>query len=177
MTYQPAIPVESLSFNHLVISTMSRPQPIRGLSTATPAAQLWPLANLAIYVPIYINETVTIYEVGTGAGATAGGNYDIGLYDMAGTKIQSTGTTARTASAWNVVNWTDLTVGPGWFYAAMSANGVESYSGIIPAAGLAQAAGIYEQQTAFTLPATATFVRTTRPFVPVITFSVRSVTV
>jgi hypothetical protein len=115
--------------------------------------------------------------VGTGTGATAGGNFDIGLYDMAGTRLQSTGSTARTASAWNAVNWADLTVGPGWYYAAMAANGVDLYSGVAPAAGLAQAVGVLEQATAFALPATATFAITTRAMIPTISFQLRSVAI
>jgi hypothetical protein len=177
VSYQPAVPVESATYRHYAVSTMSRPQPPRGILTAAPTSQAWPLANLALYVPIYVNEACTIYEVGTGAGATVGGNFDIGLYDMAGAKIQTTGTTARTAAAWNAVNWTDLVIAPGWYYAAMSADGTNNYSGIAPAAGLAQAAGVCEQTTAFVLPATATLTRTTRPMVPNIAFQMRSLAI
>jgi hypothetical protein len=177
VSYQPAVPVESPTYRHFAVSTMSRPQPLRGVLTATPTSQAWPLANLAIYVPIYFNEACTIYEVGCGAGATAGGNWDIGLYTMAGAKIQTSGTRPRTLSAWNPFDWTDLVVAPGWYYAAMAADSTANYSGVAPAAGLAEATGICEQQTAFVLPATATMVRTTRAFVPTISFSVRSVTI
>ena len=175
MTYQRAVPVESRTYRHYAVSTMSRPQPLRGVISATPAAVTWPLANLAIFVPIYFNEAGTIYEVGCGTGATAGGSFDIGLYDMAGAKIATTGTQARTASAWNPVNWTDLVIAAGWYYAAMAANGVDTYSGVSPAAGLAEAVGVCEMQAAFVLPGTATLVRTTRAFAPNITFAMRSV--
>ena len=177
MSFHRAAPVESPTYRHYAVCTMSRPQPPRGIITATPGTQAWPLANLAIYVPIYFNEACTIYEVGCPAGATAGGNFDIGLYTMAGAKIQTTGTTARTASAWNPVNWTDLVVAPGWYYAAMAADGTNNYGGVIPAGGLAEAVGICEQQTAFVLPATATLTRTTRAFIPTIAFVVRSVAI
>jgi hypothetical protein len=174
VSFQPAVPVESLSYRHYAVSTMSRPQPPRGVTSATPAAAAWPLANLALYIPIYFNEACTIYEVGAGAGGTAGGNFDIGLYSMAGARIQSTGTQARTLSVWNAVNWTDLVIAAGWYYAAMADNGVDLWSGTVPAAGLCEAAGVCEQQTAFVLPATATLTRTTRAFMPNITFAVRS---
>lgn len=177
MTYQPAVPVETLSYSHYAVATSSRPQPPRGVSTSTPTSNAWPLANLALYVPIYFNEACTIYEVGCGAGATAGGNFDIGLYDMAGTLIQSTGTQGRTASAWNAVNWTDLVIAPGWYYAAMAANGTNNYAASVPTAGLLEAVGICEQQTAFVLPGTATLTRTTRAYLPNISFTVRSVAV
>jgi hypothetical protein len=176
MSYQPAAPYESRTYRHYTISTMDY------LNTVTvstnPASTAWPLANLAIYVPIYINEPCTIYQVGTGAGLTAGGNFDIGLYQMDGTKVQSTGTQARTASAWNAVDWTDLDVSPGWYYAAMAANGVDNYCGVAPAAGLCEAFGIAEQTTAFVLPSPATITtRTTRAFVPNIVFVLRSVAI
>src|SRR5262245_4998245 len=104
MSYIPAIPVETLTWRQYAVTTLSSTSAAYrlGLQTGTTvASQAWPLANLAMFVPIYFNEFCTIYEVGVGTGATAGGNFDIGLYDMAGNKIQTTGTTARTASAWN----------------------------------------------------------------------------
>lgn len=177
MTYSPAVPVESATYRHFAVSTVSRGQPPRGIQSATPASAAWPLANLAIYVPIYFNEAGTIFQVGCGAGATAGGNFDIGLYDMAGNKIQTTGTQARTNSAWNAVNWTDLAIAPGWYYAAMAADGTNNYSAHVPVAGLLEAVGVCEQQTAFVLPATATLTRTTRAFNPNITFTLRSVAI
>jgi hypothetical protein len=177
VSFSPAIPLESLSYNHYCISTLSRPQPLRGVTSATPTSQAWPLANLALYVPTYFNETCTIYQVGVGAGATAGGNFDIGLYDMAGTLIQSTGSTVRTASAWNAVDWTDLEVQPGWYYAAMAADSTNTYGAVIPAAGLPEAVGVCEQTSAFALPATATMTRTTRAYCPGIAFTLRSVAI
>lgn len=175
--YAPAIPFESISHAHYTVSTMSRVQPTRGVTTSTPTSNAWPLANLAIYVPIYFNEACTIYQVGTGAGATAGGNFDIGLYQMDGTKIQTTGTSARTASAWNPVDWTDLDVAPGWYYAAMSADGTNNYGATVPSAGLLEAVGVCEQTSAFVLPSPATLTRTTRAYLPNITFTLRSVAI
>lgn len=176
MTYTPARPVESRTYRHFSISTLGHESTSLAFASATNVVSTaWPLANLAIYMPIYINETVILYEVGFGTGLTSGGNWDVGIYDTAGTRLQSTGTTVRTASAWNVSNWTDLTLQPGWYYAAMSADGTNNYSGVAPAAGLCEAMGICEQTTAFVLPATATLARTTRAFIPQVSFACRSV--
>lgn len=173
MTYTPAVPVESQTYRHYALNTVEIGLP---LASGTGAASLtWPLANLAIYVPLYINETLIVYEAGVGAGATAGGNYDIGIYDAAGTRLVSSGTTARTASAWNTAGLTDTTLTPGWYYVGMSADGTNNYSGNNPAAGLCESVGICEQTTAFTLPATATLTRTTRAYVPAIALATRSV--
>lgn len=175
MSYQAAEPYQVRTHKQYTITTVQNSQ---YATNNAPASQAWPLANLALYVPIYINEFCTIYEVGTGTGATAGGNFDIGLYQMDGTKLQSTGSTARTASAWNTVNWTDLDVQPGWYYAAMSADGTNNYSGVVPAAGICEAMGIVEQGTAFALPSPATIsTRTTRTLIPYIVYSVRSVSI
>lgn len=177
MTYTPARPRELLNYRHRVVSTW-------GMESASwPAVQLttlastaWPLANLAIYVPLFVNETCTVYEAGVGTGATAGGNYDIGLYDTAGNLLVSSGTQGRSASTWEVAPLTDTELQPGWYYAAMSADGTNNYSGTTTfTAGTCEALGICEQTSAFVLPSTATLTRTTRAFVPSISFAVRSV--
>lgn len=173
MSFSPQAPTDSDLFRHYTISTQTLGVRV---GNAAITSQAWPLANLALYVPVYFNEFCTIYEVATAAGATAGGNFDIGLYQMDGTKVQSTGTQARTASAWNRVDWTDLDVTPGWYYAAMSADGTNNYAGVAPAAGLCEGLGLVEQTTAFVLPSPATIsTRTTRALVPLIAFAVRSV--
>lgn len=175
--YAQGYPLEVLVNRPFTVSTMTSVMPGRSANNATPASLAWLAANEAIYVPIFFTDPCIIYRVGIGAGATAGGNFDIGLYDMAGTKLQSTGTQARTASAFNQVDWTDLTVFPGWYYAAFSADSTANYSGVAPAAGLCEAAGICVQSTAFTLPATATLTRTNRALIPGIVFTMRSVAV
>lgn len=174
--YTPAVPVESRTYHHYTITTVGLDASnFRFSSTGTVSSVAWPLANLALYIPFYVNETVTVYEAGIGAGATAGGNFDIGIYHFAGTKLVSSGTTARTAAAWNTAGLTDTDLTPGWYYAAMSADSTANYCGTQPVAGQCEASGICEQQTAFTLPSTATLTRTTRAVVPSIAFSVRSV--
>jgi len=176
--YTPAAPRETRTYRHFTISTIGLESATQGISIQAGSAVsslAWPLANLALYVPIYINETVTVYEGGIGAGATAGGNFDIGIYDAAGTRIVSSGSTVRTASAWNVAALTDTELQPGWYYAAMSANGTNNYSGTAPNGALCAAMGVCEQQTAFALPATATLTITSRALVPNITFAVRSI--
>lgn len=176
--YTPAVPAEFLAYRQYSIGTFTVDSAsgtfcLGCASTAASAA--WPLANVAIYVPFWVNETLTVYEAGVGTGATAGGNFDIGIYNAAGTRLVSSGSTARTASAWNVAGLTDTELQPGQYYAAMSADGTNNYSGFAAAAGLCEALGLCEQTTAFALPATATMSRTTRALIPSITFSVRSV--
>lgn len=180
MSYSPARPDEILQIRHYAISTFGRESAtwMAVQLSGGPSSAAWPLANLALYVPFFVAETVIVYEAGTGMGATAGGNFDIGIYDMAGTKLVSSGTTARTVSVWNTAGLTDTTLTPGWYYAAMSTDGTNNYSGYTGlSAGIVEALGVCEQQTAFVLPSTATLTRTTRTLIPGITFAVRSVAI
>ena len=178
MSYTSAAPAEGLTYQQFAIGTFTAESAawdyIRDVASGV-STMAWPLANLAIYVPFYVNETLTVYEAGIGAGATAGGNFDIGIYTQAGTRLVSSGTTARTLSVWNTAGLTDTQLTPGWYYAAMSADTTNNYTGMLPAAGICESLGICEQATAFVLPATATLTRTTRASIPAISFAVRSV--
>lgn len=144
-------------------------------ATGAAASTAWPLANLALFLPVYIPQRCIAYSVGFGTGATAGGNWDIGIYDLAGNRLKSTGTQSRTASAWNSNDWADYTMEPGWYYVAMSADSTANYSGLAPAAGLCESLGVCEMQSAFVLPNPATLVRTTRAFIPSFSINLRSV--
>lgn len=175
MSYTPAIGREILAHRHYTLGPLDPISVSVGITTGQSyASAAWPNANTAIYIPIYIAEAVTVYEAGIGTGATAGGNFDIGIYQMDGTKVVSSGATARTASAWNVAGLADTELTPGWYYAAMSADSTANYSGIAPAAGLCEAMGVCSQDTAYVLPSPATPGRTTRALIPGFCFAVRS---
>src|SRR5262245_50161860 len=157
MTYTPSVPVESRTHRHYAISTFGYDAATEYIATTVVSSQAWPLANLALYVPFQINETLTVYEARLGTGATARGHYDIGIYDLAGTRLVSSGTQGRTASTWEVAPLTDTELTPGWYYAAMSADSTNNYSGTSSyGAGFLEALGVCEQTSAFTLPSTAT---------------------
>jgi hypothetical protein len=52
-------------------------------------------------------------------GATASGNMDVGIYDYAGTRLVSSGSTAQSGtSAFQDFDITDTLLGPGIFYLA-----------------------------------------------------------
>src|SRR5262245_48928726 len=181
MTYVPAVPVEGLTYRHYSISAFDFGSPAGAWTVGNgiiAASSAWPAASVAIYVPFYINETVTVYEAGVGAGATAGGNFEIGVYNEAGTKQVSSGSVARTLSVWNTAGLTDTDLVPGWYYMAMVADGTNNYGGTTSfAAGICEAIGICEQTSVTTgsMPSTATLSRTTRALVPGVALSVRSV--
>lgn len=135
---------------------------------AVPASAAYLLANLALYVPFSVSEPVTAYEGWVTAGATAGGNFDIGIYDAAGSRLTSSGSTARTASAVNnTTTMTNYDLKPGVrYYMAFAADATSNYFSVVPAAGLCESMGILESTTSFALPASPTLSRTTRAYIP-----------
>jgi hypothetical protein len=158
--------------------------PINGIQTSTviaahdqlgahnnaggnPATAAYPLANLALYVPFSVSETVTAYEGWVVTGITAG-NFDIGIYDAAGARLTSSGATAKVVS--DVTNTTAMTnqvLTPGvYYYMAFASDGTTNFFSTAPAAGLCESWGILESTTSYVLPASPTLSRTTRAYIP-----------
>lgn len=134
----------------------------------SPASTAWPLANLALYVPFSVSETVTAVEGWAVAGGTAGGNFDIGVYSSTGSRLTSAGATARTLSTVNnTTTMTNLVLVPGVrYYMAMSADGTNTWMAVATAAGLNESMGMLESSTSYVLPASPTISRTTRAYAP-----------
>jgi hypothetical protein len=150
-----------------VISAIDTMGEVYAYATA-PASAAYPLANLALYVPFSVSETVTVFEGWVVAGATAGGNYDIGVYSAAGSLLTSSGSTARTNSTVNnTTTMTNLDLVPGVrYYMAFAANSTNNYLATTHAAGLHEAMGILESTSSFALPSSPTLARTTRAYIP-----------
>lgn len=129
----------------------------------------WPSANLAIYVPVVVPERVTVVQLGWLNGTTTTGDADVGIYAEDGTKIVSTGATARSgASAMQYVDITDTVIGPGLFYLALSNSGTGRIGVLTSSVNLGQCLGLAEEASASPLPASATFAafaQTVFPFV------------
>lgn len=133
---------------------------LNGMSVNLPASTAWPTANLALFIPFRLAEPVTVYKLATGSGATAAGNFDIGIYDAAGNRMVSSGATAKGASVEHIADVTDTRLGPGLYYLAMSADGTNNYimqtATSIPIQK-SRMLGIVSMATAYVLPLTATF--------------------
>lgn len=122
----------------------------------------WPEANFAFFYPFRLSRPMVVTSLFVNNGATASGNFDIGLYTAERTRLMSTG--SRAQSGTNVVQEIavpDFTIGPACFYLALVMDGT---TGTIIRSGDANAntpfgrvLGIVEQASAFPLPATATF--------------------
>jgi hypothetical protein len=139
---------------------------------AASASGAWPTADLAIYVPVAVERRVIVKQLWFASQTTGTGNYDIGLYDAAGTKVLSRGSTAKGATAIEVVwDCTDTTIGPGIYYLALNcSNATDTFQRFAPAAPICAALGIYTEAVgSVTLPATATFaVNQTLAYIPIL---------
>jgi len=177
VTYAPAVPRETQTHKYAIapwsMTTDVGPF-VQAAGGGAPVSAAWPLANLALGYSFQVPERCIAYAAFYATGATAGGNLDIGIYDLAGAKIQTTGTQARVASAHTNIDWTDLTLEPGQYYAMMSADTTANYAGWVMTAGMNEALGCVEMATAFVLPATITYARTTRTLLPYFGFALNS---
>jgi len=139
---------------------------INAVSTA------WPSANLAIFIPIRVPSPVMVCKLAMGAGATAAGNFDMGIYDRFGNLLVSSGATAKSATTEQILDVLDTRIGPGLYYLALSADGTNNYTcwtgnGTAPApVEKARLCGTLEMATAYPLPATATFAARTTAAIP-----------
>lgn len=118
----------------------------------------WPVANMAVYVPLLVTAPTPIAQVGWQIN-TATGNIDAGIYDSAGNRLVSLGGIAQ-AGANNAIQAATLsqTLTPGNYYAAMACDnttGKVTYlsMGVVPL----RACGVAIQTSAYPLPSTATF--------------------
>lgn len=106
----------------------------------------WPAANRALYVPIYLPNYFTVARFIILNGANTTGDVDVGLYNNAGSRLISTGSTARSGTnAAQYIGVTDQSFPPGCYYlalvcgsatgqfmrAATSANGIAQYNGYL----------------------------------------------
>lgn len=116
-------------------------------------------ANQAIYVPVIVRSPSLVTKLWYANDVTATGNYDIGLYDVAGTRILARGSTVKSATDAEITwDCTDTLIVPGVYYMALvSSNGTDGFYAFSPSAPYPTALGVYTESSALPLPATATF--------------------
>lgn len=138
-------------------------------SPITSASAVWPSASLALFVPFIAPCTLTVVKMFTINGATAAGNQDVGIYDMAGHRLVSIGATAQAGTtAIQTHDITDTTLQPGRYYMAMSNNnGTSTYWSLAQTfKQQAGGAGILQMAAAEPLPDPATFAAAGFGYVP-----------
>lgn len=128
------------------------------IPTGAPASATWPSANLAIACPIYIDSYGTVVKLWTANGATASGNFDIGLYDESFNKLVSIGATAQSGTATiQVFDVADTQVRPGRHYlVASSSAATGTLLRVSPGTAYLRALGYFQMAAAHPLPSTLT---------------------
>jgi hypothetical protein len=149
-----------------------------GFPISGAASAVYPSANLAIYVPFYLLTPCTVAQVFWYNGATQTDSVDFGIYSADGRQLLHTGAIALSgANALQTVDVTDTQIGEGLNWMAIAQNGTTGalFAVALANIGLTCLTGIYQQGTAYTLPATATFADPTFDYIPVMGFTPRSV--
>lgn len=149
-----------------------------GAALSGTAGAVYPAADLAIYVPFSLSRSVTVAQLFWVNGGTASGNVDAGIYSADGTRLTSTGSTAQAGTnAPQSVNITDIQIGAGLFFIAIAMNNGTGtlFRATFAQLGLAITTGMYQQATAFPLPANATFANPTFDYIPAFGFTPGSV--
>lgn len=130
----------------------------------------WAVNDLAIYVPVSIPVPFTIARFLIANGSNITGNVDVGIYNAAGTRLLSTGSTVRAnASAVQYIGVTDQVFQAGTYYLALvgsSTTGTYLQPSVSSAARARMLGVLEEQLGATTLPATMTPVAFTQTLIP-----------
>lgn len=137
------------------------------LGGASPSGVAWPAANRAIFVPFRTPFPVTVCKLLVGAGATATGNFDVGIYDAAGNKIVSSGATAKGANTEHILDITDTPIGEGLYYFALATDGTITMqaSNALSVQGC-RLAGIVEAASSYVLPSSVSYAACSSAYVP-----------
>lgn len=131
--------------------------PIRGWTGST----VWPSANLAIYVPIGITQSILVKKLWFGSSSTSTGNVDMALYDAAGVAVVAATNAAKIASNdEQVFDVTDTPIGPGLYWIALSSDSAtDTFNMIQTSAADCAQMGVLTEAAAYPLPSTATWAR------------------
>lgn len=141
-------------------------------ASPTFASNNWIAANVAIYVPFWTPEPITVTSMWWQNGAAVAGHIDVGVYDEAGNALVTKGSTSQAGtSTMQTVDVTDTVIARGNYYMAMSSDtsgATQKVQAALPILQHPQAFGFLEQTSAFALPTgTATFAKYTRAFWPI----------
>lgn len=145
----------------LIYPSVTWHPPAANLGTSQYFSATWATANLAVYWPFTVQQTQTVYKFFWINGSAAGNNADAGIFDSAGVKLISTGSTAMSGNnTLQVTDVADTVLVPGryWFgfsHSSTTANRVTVLTG--QSGGTwALLVGTRTETSALPLPSTAT---------------------
>ena len=166
---QIATPLHLNTFSGENMSGMSARKQL-GSFSGTLASTAWPSGNLAMYLPFVIPFNYVVQRAFWINGASTANNMDIGIYSSDGTKLWASGSTAQSGA--NVVQYVSVSpevlLRPGEYFIALAASGTSTLfmaNAFTAIAG--RMIGMYQQASAFALPATATFAAWAQTVYPV----------
>jgi hypothetical protein len=140
------------------------------------AGNVWPLANLAIFIPFEIFTPSVALKMRTLNGGTVNGNIDVGIYNEDGTRLVSMGSTVQAGiSSWQEFDIADTTLGIGIYYMAVAMDNILGklrYSGYSFSL-LPSITGMAQMAAAFALPATVTFATCAYNYIPMMAVTTR----
>jgi hypothetical protein len=156
-------------------SAQSLGVPLVALGLGAPGSQNFVTANLAVFIPFGVPEPVVITKMGWVNGAAVAGNIDCGIYNEAGTRLVSAGSTAQSGtSVLQIVDVGDTTLARGLYYLALAADtggATQRVFAVLPAAVMPQSLGLLQQAAGFPLNTNAnpaTFAKYTSAFIPMV---------
>lgn len=176
----PYAPTEPLVTIHPYTLESLGPIPgiLAGLAFRSTASAAYPTASLAIFVPFVLAKPILVKKLWCYNGTAVSGNVDVGIYDEQGTRLCSSGSTAQAGtSTLQEFNITDTVIGPGLFYLAIALDNTTGtlFRGTVTTVALLKQLGMFQQASAFALPATATFATVANDYIPVFGLSTRDV--
>ena len=117
-------PVGATSLSRRIITphSISSVDSMRGLVQRTDfVSGTWFAANDALFWPFEVHSTTTVTRIALATGATQGSNLDVGIYELGGTRLVSSGSTAQgSPNLVQIVDITDTTLSPGRYYMALA---------------------------------------------------------
>jgi len=130
----------------------------------------WPSANLAIGVPLYLEEDFAFTRHLWISGSIVGRNLDVGIYDETGHRVASTGSTVTADSSNEQSVAVSGTLSRGIYYLAASSDSSVARIQRATAAnvGIARATGAVQAASSFPLPSSITWATLTNNFLPVL---------
>lgn len=135
-----------------------------GNTTAT-----WPAANTAFFIPFTLEIPGIPQLMAWENQATVSGNADVGIYDLQGKRLVSTGSKAQSGiNTLETQTLAEITLNPGYYFMAMALDNLLGIVRNAPALLPALAVGVQKMVSAFPLPETATLASITTGFVPLL---------
>jgi hypothetical protein len=168
---QPLVTIHPWSLESIGCGIIS----MGGTTLYNASGTAYPTANLALFIPFAATKRMIAVKMFSING-TQSGNIDVGIYDIAGRRLVSMGSTAQ-AGPYQEFDIADTEFGPGIFYlaVAMDNNTGKIYAGTLFANIAPAILGMAQMASAFPLPATATFAQITGNYIPLIGLTTRTV--